>query len=484
MSRPAGGVFLSFWTPESIRAVVSGTYRARPGTSGITGGVGIDTRTLKPGQVFAAFKGERTDGHAYLHEARAKGSTLALIERGASIEEPYPEGMTLIEVESTRPALGALAQAYRKTLASTRVIGVTGSNGKTTTVRLIDHVLGSKLRGSASIKSFNNDIGLPLTLLAARPNDQYVVCEMGMSSPGEIARLAWIASPDIGVITSVGRAHVGFFESVSDIAREKASILHGLSPKGVGVISAHAEALAPFLPPGVPLIRFGTTEDADVRLSEIESGPEGVRFKAASGQAYRVPLLGAHNAHNAAAAIAVARRLGMTEPEIATALASARGPEMRLARETIGGIELINDAYNANPDSVLAALGVLSALGPTAKRRVLVLGDMLELGALGPGEHRAMGETLAGRIRAGEGPDFVVLVGDLAALAADPVRAELGNKGVLLEPTAGDGRSIAERLVPGDLVLLKGSRSVGLERVASALADTLSDPAPAGTGSP
>jgi len=233
---------MSFFTPESIRAAVGGTYRARAQVVSLAGGVSIDTRTLRPGQIFAAFKGEKVDGHRYLHEAQKAGSTLAIVERGGELPGELPEGMTIIEVESTRAALGKLARAYRKALTSTRVIAVTGSNGKTTTVRLIDQVLATRFRGSASIKSFNNDIGLPLTILAAKPTDQYVVCEAGMSSPGEIGYLAPIASPDIAVITSVGRAHLEKLGSQRAIAREKASLLQGLMPGGLGVVPADAAA--------------------------------------------------------------------------------------------------------------------------------------------------------------------------------------------------------------------------------------------------
>ncbi len=460
---------MSFFTPESIRAAVGGTYRARAQVVSLAGGVSIDTRTLRPGQIFAAFKGEKVDGHRYLHEAQKAGSTLAIVERGGELPGELPEGMTIIEVESTRAALGKLARAYRKALTSTRVIAVTGSNGKTTTVRLIDQVLATRFRGSASIKSFNNDIGLPLTILAAKPTDQYVVCEAGMSSPGEIGYLAPIASPDIAVITSVGRAHLEKLGSQRAIAREKASLLQGLMPGGLGVVPADAAYLEEFLRPDVAHVRFGASEHADLRLTELESHAGGVRFATNGGQRYEIGLLGAHNAFNAAAAIAVARRMGMSEESIAEALRNARGAEMRLDRRTIAGIEVINDAYNANPDSVLAAVRAFGGLMTGVERRVLVLGEMLELGEAGPGLHEEVGRAIAETVRAGQGPDFVVLVGDLARLAQEPIVSALGPDGVVLEPEAGDGRSIAERLRPGDGVLLKGSRSVGLERVVLAM---------------
>ncbi|PHQ82443.1 MAG: hypothetical protein COB69_01900 [Phycisphaera sp.] len=467
---------MTFFTPGNIRSVVGGVFRTRPGVSSLSGGVGIDTRTLRPGQIFAAFTGEHTDGHAYLRQARIAGSTVALVETGATLPADVPEDMTLIEVESTRAALGQMAKAYRKTFTSTRVIAVTGSNGKTTTVRLIDHVLSSTMRGSASIKSYNNDIGLPLTILGANPNDKYVVCELGMSGPGEIAQLAQIASPDIGVITSIGLAHLERFDGPEGIAKEKASILQGLAPGGFGVVSADAPGLAEMLPPDAQLVWFGESEDADLRLVNIQEHDKGVCFETNGGQEYQIGLIGRHSALNAAAAIAVARRMGMAEGDIASALATARGPEMRLDRRTIGEIEIINDAYNANPDSVRAAIGTLGSVAKNAKRRVLVLGEMLELGKAAKGLHEEIGNAIAEQIRAGTGPDLVVLVGDLAHLAQDPIIKELGKASVVLEPKTGDGRSIAKRFMPGDAVLLKGSRSVGLERVAHAVLLDIQNP--------
>ncbi len=454
-----------FFTPESIRTHTGGAFLARAEHAKPIHGVSIDTRELAPGQLFVALPGERTDGHDHLHAAADAGAPLALVER----EVGAPAGMTLVRVDSCRSAIARLAKAYRGTLRSTRVVGVTGSNGKTTTVRLLDHVLGSALRGSASRKSFNNDLGLPITILNARPTDNYLVCEIGMSNPGEIRRLAAIARPDVGVITSIGRAHLEAFGTVAGIAREKASLLFELADSGVAVVTADSDELGPALPPGVPMIRFGERESADLRLTAIEPSSEGVRFQLNDRAWFEVPLVGAHNAWNAAATVAVARRLGLTDERIAAALATAAGAEMRLDRRTVAGIAVVNDAYNANPDSMAAAIATFAGLARGADRRVVILGDMLELGAASPREHRAIGEALARSIEAGDGPDLVVLVGPAMAAAADPLRNLLPPNMLCLEPEAGEGRSIAKRLAPGDAVLLKGSRAMGLERVVAAL---------------
>ncbi|MEO1510941.1 MAG: UDP-N-acetylmuramoyl-tripeptide--D-alanyl-D-alanine ligase [Planctomycetota bacterium] len=454
-----------FFTPESIRKHTGGTFLARSDQSGECHGVSIDTRELSPGQLFVALHGERTDGHDHLQQAADAGATIALVERDVEA----PAGMTLVKADNCRTALARLASAYRATLRSTRVVGVTGSNGKTTTVRLLDHVLGSALRGSASRRSFNNELGLPLTILNARPTDQYLVCEIGMSNPGEIRKLAAIARPDVGVITSIGRAHLEAFGTIAGIAHEKASLLFELAESGIAIVTADSDEVEPALPPSVPMIRFGERDTADLRLTSVEPSREGVRFQLNDRAWFEVPLVGAHNAWNAAATVAVARRLGLSDEQIAESLRTAAGAAMRLDRRTVAGIEIVNDAYNANPDSMLAALRTFAGLAENATRRVVILGDMLELGDASPREHRAIGEAIAASIDAGEGPDLVVLVGPAMAEAADPLRNLLPPNMLWLEPEAGDGRSIAERLAPGDAVLLKGSRAMGLERVVLAL---------------
>ncbi|MEO1512909.1 MAG: UDP-N-acetylmuramoyl-tripeptide--D-alanyl-D-alanine ligase, partial [Planctomycetota bacterium] len=327
-----------FFTPESIRTHTGGTFLARAEQARECHGVSIDTRELAPGQLFVALPGERTDGHDHLQKAADAGATIALVERDVEA----PAGMTLAKVDSCRTALARLASAYRTTLRSTRVVGVTGSNGKTTTVRLLDHVLGSALRGSASRKSFNNELGLPLTILNARPTDQYLVCEIGMSNPGEIRKLAAIARPDVGVVTSIGRAHLESFGTVAGIAKEKASLLFELAESGIGIVTADSDELEPSLPPGVPMIRFGERDTADLRLTSVEHSREGVRFQLNDRAWFEVPLVGAHNAWNAAATVAVARRLGLSDGQIAESLRTAAGAAMRLDRRTVAGIEIVN----------------------------------------------------------------------------------------------------------------------------------------------
>lgn len=467
-----GGAGVSgFFSPASLASVLGGAALGGqvlvPWDGGQAFGVAIDTRELRPGQVFVALAGERTDGHRFLREAHRVGASAAVVERGVDLDAPA--GLGLVAVGSTRSALAALAAAYRRTLTGTKVIAVTGSNGKTTTVRLIDAVLGSALRGSASRKSHNNELGLPLTLLNTKSSDEYVVCELGMSAPGEIRRLGEIAAPDIGVITGVGRAHLERLGSLEAVAQEKASLLRTLGGEGVGVVAGDSPVLARALPSDVRLLRFGFGESSDLRVRDVQTGAGGLRFTLSGGGEWSTPLVGAHNALNAAASIAVGRLMGLEDPAIASGLAVARGAEMRLERRTIAGVAVINDAYNANPESVLAALAAFAGLSAGAHRRVLVLGEMRELGSASGALHREIGEATADLVRTGLGPDAVVLVGPDTAPAAEPLLEVLGPEGVHIETGVGDGRRIAERLRPGDAVLLKGSRAVGLERVVAAL---------------
>ncbi|XOV75303.1 MAG: UDP-N-acetylmuramoyl-tripeptide--D-alanyl-D-alanine ligase [Phycisphaerales bacterium] len=264
----------------------------------------------------------------------------------------------------TRRALGQLALAYRRSLDSVRVIAVTGSNGKTTTVRLIDAVLREVPR-RASIKSYNNDIGVPLTIFSARPGDQYLVCEVGMNAPGEIAPLARIVEPDVAVITSIGRAHIETFDDQLGIVREKASLLSFVRPHGLAVVTADCPDLDPYLKPVPNVVMFGRSDRADLRLTASEHAgdpPSRVRFTINERVTHEIPLLGEHNALNAMAAVAVGRRLGLEEEDIGRGLAGAVPAEMRLRHDRVGGLDLFNDAYNSSPESAMAAIRTFADL--------------------------------------------------------------------------------------------------------------------------
>ena len=444
-------------------------------------GLSTDSRSVKPGQVFLALRGDRFDGHAYLRDAVRCGASLLIIDNPSAVPHggflgvdgnPAPVG--IIRVAETGKALLRLAAAYRKTLETTRVIAVAGSAGKTTTTRLIEALLGSRLRGSASPKSFNNAVGVPLTILSAQSSDQYLICEVGTNAPGEIAVLGQIVEPDLAVITSIGREHLEGLGSIEGVVKEEAAILSYLRPGGVGVVTADAPGLAEYLKCVPNVVTFGKSEHADLRLTAVEHVAEadggGIQFTVNDRASYRAPLLGEHNALNSLAAIAVAKRLGIPDEAIAEALAAAKGPEMRLQRLSIGGIEVINDAYNANPESTLGALRTLAQVGKGARRRVAILGDMLELGQAAPDAHREVGQAILelGTI------DLVVIVGHLGLYTAERLGREpdgwSDERYVLVSDLdRGQAARVAALLEPGDAVLLKGSRRMRLERVVEAL---------------
>jgi UDP-N-acetylmuramoyl-tripeptide--D-alanyl-D-alanine ligase len=473
---------MSFWTLENIKKILGGTWLARPEAAGhapvALDGLSTDTRSIKPGQVFLALKGDNTDGHKYLVQAAGAAAGLLIIDQPEAMPIGLEKPVAVLQVAATGPALLKLAAAYRKTLETTRVIAVGGSNGKTTTVKLISQILSRTLRGTVSAKSFNNAVGVPLTILSAKKSDQYLVCEVGTNAPGEIAVLAPVVEPDIAVITSIGREHLEGLGSVQGVLQEETSLLTGLRPNGLAVLCADApgliESAKPLVgamggpgQPGRSIITFGNATTADLRLTACEQRFEGLRFCLNERSWYELPLLGLHNASNAAAAIAVARRLGVDNAEIEAALSGAKGPEMRLERSVVNGVSFVNDAYNANPESVLAAIKTFAevASGGGFKRSVLILGDMLELGDAAPALHAEVGAAAAA-----VKPDLVVLVGRFSASTNEGLASGgwTGTTEMLPSLERGGDAYAAGLLRSGDLVLLKGSRRMGLERVIKA----------------
>ena len=489
---------MTFWTSDNLRAACAGTWLLRPPPIGSTAerpitGLSTDSRFLSPGQAFLALRGERFDGHHYLADAVAAGSPLLVVDT-ATVAEPLMRqardaGIGIVRVGDTGKALMRLAGAYRRTLEKTKVIGVVGSNGKTTTTRLINAVLGSSLRGTASAKSFNNAIGVPLTILSASPSDQYLICEIGSNAPGEVAPLADVVEPDIAVITSIGREHLEGFGTLQGVAREEASILQFLRPGGFAVVTADTPAQAPlteYLKSLSNVVTFGACRNADLRASDVShvvastsgEGTFGLRFRINERMECSLPMIGGHNASNALAAFAVGRRFGLDPERIIAALGAAGGPPMRLQPVVIPSgagrepIRIINDAYNANPDSMLAALETLlqvaSSAPASAGRVVVVLGDMMELGAAAEASHREIAE----RVREMHTIDLVALVGEQMDRWARPVLVAPGNvRPVASEPVAEERAldRLASLIRPGDLVLLKGSRRIMLERLVEAL---------------
>jgi UDP-N-acetylmuramoyl-tripeptide--D-alanyl-D-alanine ligase len=463
---------MNFWNPDNLRSLLSAQWLARPVDGCTLTGLSTDSRAIGPGQVFLAIAGERFDGHAMAGAAAAAGSPVAIVDNPQAMPTPYPPGMGVLKVQSTTRALLKLAAAYRRTLDGARVISVCGSNGKTTTVRMLRAVLSQRLQGTASVKSFNNHIGVPLTILSARQSDQYLVCEVGTNAPGEIAQLSEVVSPDIAVITSIGREHLERLGSLRGVAFEESSVLEFVRDGGMGVVNVDSPELAEVVA-GLPkrpakVLGFGESAGADVRVVSVEQTFDGLTLTLNDRSTFRLPLLGRHNAVNAAAAVAVGRRLGLGDEEIGAGLRSVSGAEMRLERSEIGGVWILNDAYNANPDSMRAALHTLSELGSGAQRRIVILGDMLELGEQTPALHAEIGDCIASL----PGLDTVILVGTHMNSAAE----RLNGRALRLESLDGGGAGeVASLLRPGDLVLIKGSRRMRLERVCAALKARFTD---------
>ncbi len=428
-------------------------------------GVGIDTRLDLSGRLFVPIRGERHDGHDHLEAAATSGAVASLVDRTWVQRGGDSGGLPLITVEDTVESLGVLAAAHRSNFQG-RVVGVTGSAGKTTTRALLEQVLGNAGSGTASIRSFNNHIGVPLTLLEASPSDVWVVLEMGMSHPGEIARLVSMARPDIAIITGTGRAHLEGLGDEAAVAREKATILDGV---GIGVVNVDRPAILPELEHRIDaateILTYGCSPRAGIRIQSRTPRPGGGQHLEVDGFQCDLGLDGGHNAVNAVAAMIVGRLFGISDEAISASLETATPPDMRFARQEIGGWLVIDDAYNANPESMAASLEAFVEVAATRPRRIAVLGTMLELGPDGPGMHEEIGRSVA------QIPiDVLVGVDDGGRRIVD---AAVGH-GFVGETMACTGAAeAADRLsslvADGDAILVKASRGLGLDAVVSRL---------------
>lgn len=456
--------------PEVIQACRGVVAREHPQCS-ITG-VSTDSRTIAAGELFFALRGPNFDGHAFVGAALQRGASAAVVaaDRAASLSDggaaAAGAGALLICVDDPLAALGRLAAFHRRQCGA-RVIAVVGSNGKTTTQTMIEHVLRAALRGRSSRKSFNNAIGVPLTLLAAEPSDEFLVVEIGTNAPGEVAALAELAAPELAVITCIGEEHLDGLGDLAGVAREECAVLGHVQPGGFAAVNVDWPGVRELLPRdggALTIATFGGADSgADLRVSDVRLSDARVHFKINDRLALRLRTINPCNAWNAAAAVAVARRLGLSDKLIAERLDSFEFPPMRSQLLTSAGVTIVNDAYNANPHSMRAALATLAAL--PARRRVLVAGEMRELGAAGARLHAEIAEHIARDERI----DHVVLVGAAAALMESALRAS-GRASVQCAAAPLDAAEhLAEWLAPGDAVLFKASRAVGLESAVAAL---------------
>lgn len=424
--------------------------------AGAPAGAAFDTRDLGRGELFAAFVGANADGHDYLGEAESRGASLVLVSGEDKVPRGY--GVPTLVVDDVLSALTTLAVMWRARLKA-QVIGVTGSNGKTTTSRLVAAALSGAGKVHAPKKSYNNELGVPISILNAPMDADFVIQEIGTSSDGEIAARSVLAKPDVSVITSIGHAHLAELGSTMGVAREKSAIL--AHTKRLGIVTGDSEQLNSVIGSMSLRCAIDRVEKEDVLV--IESGAQRIVFEV-RGDRFGVPVPGMHNARNAAMAVLAARAVGADDATIRDGLARARLPEMRLDRVEIptsdAPIVVFNDAYNANPDSVRAALAFFESL-EVGGAKVAVLGDMLELGGAADREHLALLSELSGD----SSIDRFVLVGALMERAH--VHGGGSSKRFESVGSSGDSAltSVARSIRAGDTVLIKASRGVALERL-------------------
>jgi UDP-N-acetylmuramoyl-tripeptide--D-alanyl-D-alanine ligase len=446
--------------PLSRIAELIGACAGEFAADAVATGYSIDSRTIQPGELFFGVKGEKLDGHDFVQQAIEKGAVAAVVGRASERSRAAPTQAKLIIVEDTLDALQLLAKAVRK-LWARPLIGVTGSAGKTTTKEAIAQVLSTKFRVHKSEGNFNNHFGLPLMLLKLDPDHDVAVVELGMSHLGEIASLAKIAQPNTGVVTNVAPVHLEFFNSIAEIAQAKYELIQSLPADGTAVLNGDDEYVSQF---GRDFkgkaITYGFGAACSVRAENWQSAGEyGSVFDLAIGtQPERVtlPLMGRHNVYNALAAIAVGLEHGVTLPEAIGALGKLSATDKRGQVVRIGNITVINDCYNSNPKALAAMVDALS--GMPAKRRIVVAGEMLELGPQGEEMHRE-----AGRYVARKGIDILLGVRGLAQAMAESAQ-ETGMAAHFVPSPEEAGKWLATELRDGDVVLLKASRGVKLER--------------------
>jgi len=421
-------------------------------------GYAIDSRTVQSGELFFAVKGERMDGHDFVDQALQKGAVAAVVRQDQLTR--YSDKTRVLAVADTLIALQTLASAVRR-LWGKPLVGITGSTGKTTTKEAVAHVLSSRFRVLKSEGNFNNHFGLPLMLLKIEPEHDIAVIEMGMSHAGEIAALAKIAQPEIGVVTNVAAVHLEYFDSVAGIARAKYELIEALPATGTAVLNADDEYVSQF---GRDfrgkVVMYGLRASADVRAENVQArGADGSTFDLVVGscrEKVALHLVGTHNIYNALAAVAVGLERGLSPSEAVAALASLSPADKRGQVVKLGNITVINDCYNCNPKALEAMVDALAAM--PAKRRIVVAGEMLELGPLGDELHRQAGEYVARKK-----VDVLLGVRGQAQFMVEAAKTA-GLRAEFVATPEEAGEWLARETQDGDVVLMKASRGVKLER--------------------
>jgi UDP-N-acetylmuramoyl-tripeptide--D-alanyl-D-alanine ligase len=459
------------WTVDDILNATGGDLLAGDRDRRF-GSISIDSRQITGADAFVAIRGAVHDGHRFIREVAEAGVRGLVIERGRALDVPaglLPAGqVACVAVADTTRALGDLA-AYHRRRSPAAVLAITGSNGKTSTRRMAAAVLSRRFAVLEPAKNLNNQIGVPLTLFNLEPRHAWAVLELGTNLPGEIARLAEICTPEVGLITNIGPAHLEGLGSLEGVLREKGALLAGLAPGGRAVLNADDPRLKRLAGEcgGEPLL-FGLSADAAVRAEKIAESARGVDFELAlAGQRTAVHLRahGRFMVHNALAAAAAGHLLGLSLEEIRQGLEGFSPVPGRMSVSTLaGGVHLIDDTYNANPASMEAAIATLHRLRGTG-RGLLVVGDMLELGPAAAALHRDMG-----RLAARTGASRLLACGNFAGeVAAGAAEEGMAAADILTGSQAFIGGALLSELCAGDWVLVKGSRSMAMETIVNAV---------------
>jgi UDP-N-acetylmuramoyl-tripeptide--D-alanyl-D-alanine ligase len=442
---------------EVARSLAPVLLESRPGRARSFRHVVTDSRQVERRDLFVALRGEQDDGHSFVQEAVSRGAAGALVHH---VPEGLPDGVAAYVVPDTLAALQRLAAGRRERIP-VEVIGVTGSVGKTTTKEITAAVLTGRYHVLKNEANYNNEVGLPLTLLELRREHEKAVLEMGMYALGEIRLLCQIARPRVGIVTNVGPSHLERLGSLEAITDAKAELVESLPPNGTAILNGDDPRVAPMARrTSARTLLYGTSPDCDVRGLDVEGrGLEGIAFTLeCGGRRTRVQthLPGRHLLHNALAAAAAGLVEGLAVDEVISALAVVQAPLRLTVHRARCGATVLDDTYNASPSSMMAALDLLAEL---PGRRIAVLGDMRELGAMEEQGHRSVGQ------RAAEVADLIYAVGDLGRLTGEAAQ-EAGHEGVSFWDSKEEAaRDLRERLASGDAVLLKASRAMALETV-------------------
>lgn len=455
------GVFgVKHFTLGFLRETVSGRLIPEDASLIFASGVSTDSRTIKPGQVFFALKGERFDGHNFVADAIKAGAICCVVSRNIPGIEP------VIIVNDTLEALGALAKKVRSEF-NFPVVAISGSVGKSSTKELITGILSKMAPVVSSPESYNNLIGLPLTILNAQTPARFAVLELGINREGEMDKLVAIASPEIAVLTSISAVHTEGLKSVEGVLNEKIKLIEGIKDSGIAFVNGDYEILlARAQKTGKKIISYGTTDKVDIKASDIKWDASGVRFTI-EGNRFFMPVLGRFWVYSALPAYCVGRHFGSSISDIESVFASFKNLKGRMVRHEKNGIIIIDDTYNANPLATREALLVLYGL--KSKRRFAILGDMLELGELTPVAHREIG-----RLVAELNLDGAYFVGNFSSASYQSARENgLKNTEHFVTPEEFLSHLHKFQFSPGDTILVKGSRKMRMENIVSKLLEVI-----------